>query len=165
MVQVGNINIHTKMVPSPALEGTCSVSQNGPSRLTAYRAWCQIWTTDEPVRTGIFFYFRTSMSWCSSFQHATLLLDAALEERNWQLARDLVRFLKAIGEWETLVLNPCGAELILGNIKLFFFLPFLNIAVTHLMKLLPQRRQAPTYITQPISWQGVNLEMWNDMLL
>ena len=31
-------------------------------------------------------------------QHATLLLDAALEHCQWQLAKDLVRFLKAIGQ-------------------------------------------------------------------
>lgn len=30
-------------------------------------------------------------------QYATLLLDAALEKGKWDLARDLVRFLKAIG--------------------------------------------------------------------
>lgn len=29
-------------------------------------------------------------------QHATLLLDAALEHNKWQLAKDLVRFLKSI---------------------------------------------------------------------
>ena len=34
-------------------------------------------------------------------QHATLLLDAALEHSHWQLAKDLVRFLKAIGELAT----------------------------------------------------------------
>lgn len=32
------------------------------------------------------------------FQHATLLLDQSLEKRKWDLARDLVRFLKAIGQ-------------------------------------------------------------------
>lgn len=31
-------------------------------------------------------------------QHATLLLDAALEACQWDMARDLLRFLKAIGE-------------------------------------------------------------------
>ena len=30
-------------------------------------------------------------------QHATLLLDASLDQCSWDLARDLVRFLKAIG--------------------------------------------------------------------
>ena len=33
-----------------------------------------------------------------SRQHATLLLDASLEQYCWDLARDLVRFLKAIGK-------------------------------------------------------------------
>lgn len=32
----------------------------------------------------------------TSRQYATLLLDTALEERNWELAKDLVRFLRAI---------------------------------------------------------------------
>ena len=30
-------------------------------------------------------------------QHATLLLDSSLEKCHWDLAKDLVRFLKAIG--------------------------------------------------------------------
>lgn len=33
------------------------------------------------------------------FQHATLLLDQSLERGKWDLARDLVRFLKAIGNF------------------------------------------------------------------
>ena len=33
-----------------------------------------------------------------SRQHATLLLDAALEQGRWELSRDLVRFLRAIGK-------------------------------------------------------------------
>lgn len=32
-----------------------------------------------------------------SRQHATLLLDAALEQGRWELSKDLVRFLRAIG--------------------------------------------------------------------
>jgi len=34
-----------------------------------------------------------------SRQHATLLLDAALEQGRWELSRDLVRFLRAIGKY------------------------------------------------------------------
>ena len=36
------------------------------------------------------------------FQHATSLLDAALDESAWDLARDLVRFLSAIGQSKVL---------------------------------------------------------------
>ena len=31
-------------------------------------------------------------------QHATLLLDSALDKEAWEIAHDLVRFLKAIGK-------------------------------------------------------------------
>lgn len=43
--------------------------------------------------TFIRFYFHL-------FQHATLLLDQSLERGKWDLARDLVRFLKAIGNFD-----------------------------------------------------------------
>jgi len=33
-----------------------------------------------------------------SRQYATLLLDAALEKCKWELSKDLVRFLRAIGK-------------------------------------------------------------------
>lgn len=33
-----------------------------------------------------------------SRQFATILLETALEEEKWDLAKDLVRFLRAIGE-------------------------------------------------------------------
>lgn len=36
-------------------------------------------------------------------KHATLLLDAAIEDSQWELAQDLVRFLKAIGMWCLLI--------------------------------------------------------------
>lgn len=36
-------------------------------------------------------------------QHATVLLEAVLEKRNWSLARDVVRHLKAIGRSNILI--------------------------------------------------------------
>ena len=33
-----------------------------------------------------------------SKEYATILLDAALDAKNWEIANDLIRFLKAIGE-------------------------------------------------------------------
>lgn len=39
-----------------------------------------------------------------SRQHATLLLDAALEQGRWELSKDLVRFLRAIGKYIKLII-------------------------------------------------------------
>ena len=63
---------------------------------------------DKRVTVDIFIYISLVCSFRLSpsnliivlylFQHATLLLDRSLENRKWELVRDLVRFLKAIGK-------------------------------------------------------------------
>lgn len=40
-----------------------------------------------------------------SRQHATILLDSALEQSKWELAKDLVRFLRAIGKYTYLTID------------------------------------------------------------
>lgn len=56
-----------------------------------------------------------------SRQHATLLLDAALEQGRWELSKDLVRFLRAIGK------NKCFVKFIYYDfyVYIFFFFFFL----------------------------------------
>ena len=49
------------------------------------------------------------------FQHATLLLDSALNNSCWDLCRDLVRFLKAIGKDGAIVfMNEAVADIDMG---------------------------------------------------
>lgn len=63
-----------------------------------------------------------------SRQYATLLLDAALEQGRWELSRDLVRFLRAIGKYTiyTSLYNLYNRQLInrhnfFINLCLYFF--------------------------------------------
>lgn len=51
-------------------------------------------------------------------QHATLLLEAVLESRNWTLARDVVRHLKAIGKERDQSLNTLFMSTVFEDEKL-----------------------------------------------
>jgi hypothetical protein len=44
------------------------------------------------------FFFKNLESSSVSYKYATLLLDSALDSCQWDLSKDLVRFLKAIGK-------------------------------------------------------------------
>lgn len=67
---------------------------------------------------SILYYFQNLETSAVSRQHATILLDTALDQSKWELAKDLVRFLRAIGMsyikkcscFEFVILDPNDVE-------------------------------------------------------
>lgn len=49
------------------------------------------------VNVAYQFFLQNLETSAVSRQYATILLDTALEQSKWELAKDLVRFLRAIG--------------------------------------------------------------------